>query len=95
MFVLKLYKNGGSQRIIESSSFHIWRHMGDKYFEISTYDPMERYDVGPEGVASPNGGVWDWAYIENSKGATVERLYPGPTVAASSAIDTIRQEITV
>ncbi len=78
MFTIKLYTNEGRQKIIPADSFTILRAQGDASFEVTCHlrsDDACRCDIGPTGY-NPEGGNWDWAYIENINGKTVERLAP-------------------
>lgn len=78
MFTIKTYANNGVQKIIPADSFTVIRHKGDKAFEVSCHlrsDEGCRLDIGPTGY-QPAGGNWDYAYIENAAGKTVESLHP-------------------
>jgi hypothetical protein len=85
MFTLKLYTHGGSRRILEAESFHIYTGHDDCWFEISAYfakpaddpDNAKRFDIGPSPY-EPSGGRWDYAFIENAAGRTTEKLWPVP-----------------
>lgn len=35
-------------------------------------------DAGPTGTVDPDGGRWDYAFIENAAGKTTEKLFPVP-----------------
>lgn len=78
MFTIKLYTNMGRQIIVPADSFTILRAEGDAAFEVTAHlrsDEGQRFDIGPTGH-QPAGGNWDWAFIENINGKTVERLTP-------------------
>lgn len=91
MFTLKLYTHGGSRRILEVESFHIGAGPREAWFEISAYfdkpadDPenAKRFDVGPSPY-EPSGGRWDYAFIENARGRTTEKLWPGPSLGGDN-----------
>lgn len=83
MFTLKLYgAQGTARRIVEAHEFHINMAQAGGY-EITAYvrpdcNEVTRYDVGDTGTVDPDGGRWDYAYIENSAGKTTEKLFPVP-----------------
>lgn len=79
MFTLKLYgENGYTRRIIEAESFHI--NIPEGGYEITAFFAVgeaKRFDIGKTGTVDPEGGRWDYAFIENAAGRTTERLYSG------------------
>lgn len=78
MFTIKLYTSTGRQRIVEAESFTVLRATTDSSFEITAHGAPSgdlRFDVGPTGY-EPDGGNWDWAFIVNAAGKTIENLRP-------------------
>lgn len=77
MFTLKVYRNSGLLVIKEVKSFNIIRHDINRAFSISAYcaDMTEaNFFVGPESENNPHR--FDFAFIVNDNGNTVESLKP-------------------
>jgi hypothetical protein len=77
MMTIKLYTIEGKQQIETAEAFTIHRHKGDTAFEVTGHGSPNgvRWDIGPT-KAEPIGGNWDWAFIINEQGRTVETLRP-------------------
>ena len=90
MFTIKCYTDGGRCVIREAESFTILRDDRSGEAEITIHHPAGdlRVDVKdvhndqPPDVHAPR--IFQWAYIENAAGKTVERLHLKP-VGASPA----------
>lgn len=91
MFTIKFYQETGRSVIRAAESFTILRDDKTGEAEITMHHPAgdSRIDIVREGTPRQEGWppVFQWAFIENAMGKTVERIHlrEGPTALKNAA----------